>query len=337
MPDRPPAGGPDLERRDGLRRGVVLGAGGVLGAAWTIGALAALEEEVGLDPRQTDVILGTSAGSVVAALLAHGVPVRDLLAHQRGVPLDGGPLAAVSFDYDTGAGGVRPARPRLAIGSSRMLVRGARHPRSIRPMALLCAALPTGSGSLAGLAAVLDQVVLPGGSWPVLPSLRVVAMDYDTGSRMVFGAPGSPAVTVTQAVLASCAAPGWYPPVQLAGRRYVDGGPFSAASLDLVTELRLDEVYALTPMVSSTLDRPSSLLAKGERRWRRHVTARALRDAELVRARGTRLTLLGPGPDDLAAFGANMMDPRRRREVLETSLLSTRAALRRQRDGELAG
>ncbi len=204
-------------------------------------------------------------------------------------------------------------------------------------MALLCAALPTGSGSLAGLAAVLDQVVLPGNDWPVVPSLQVVAMDYDTGTRTVFGAPGSPAVTVTQAVLASCAAPGWFPPVQLAGRRYVDGGPFSTASLDLVAELRLDEVYALTPTVSLTVDRPSSLLAKGERRWRRHVTARVLRDAEHVRAAGARLTLLSPGPDDLTAFGGNMMDPRRRREVLETSLLSTRAALRRERNGELAG
>ncbi len=337
MPDWSAPGVVDSERRTGSRRGVVLGAGGVLGAAWTVGALAALEEEVGLDPRQADVIVGTSAGSVVAALLAHGVPVKDLLAHQRGVAPQGGPLAGVSFDYDTGVGGALPPRPRLGVGSSRMLVQGARHPRRIRPLALLSAALPTGSGSLAGLAAVLDQVVLPGGGWPEAPSLRIVAMDYDTGTRTVFGAPGSPAVTVTQAVLASCAVPGWFAPVRLAGRRYVDAGPVSATSLDLVADLRLDEVYALSPMVSRAVDRPASLLAKAERRWRRHVTTRVLRDAELVRAGGARLTLLGPEPDDLAAFGANLMDPRRRRDVLETSLLSTRAALRLLREGELAG
>lgn len=337
MPDRPAQGGTDVERRSGPRRGVVLGAGGVLGAAWTVGALAALEEEVGLDPSQADLLVGTSAGSVIAALLAHGIPVRDLLAHQRGVAPGDGPLAGVAFDYDTGVGGALPPRPRLAVGSSRMLVQGARHPRRIRPLALLSAALPTGSGSLAGLAAVLDEVVRPGGDWPLAPSLRVVAMDYDTGTRIVFGAPGSPAVTVTQAVLASCAVPGWFAPVHLGGRRYVDAGPVSATSLDLVADLGLEEVYVLSPMVSRAVDRPSSLLARAERRWRRHVTTRVLREAELVRSRGARLTLLGPGPDDLAAFGANLMDPRRRRDVLETSLLSTRTALRRLGKIELAG
>ena len=69
------------------RRGLVLGAGGVLGAAWTIGALDALAEVEGFAPHEADVIVGTSAGSVLAALLGSGLTAHDLLDHQRGMPL----------------------------------------------------------------------------------------------------------------------------------------------------------------------------------------------------------------------------------------------------------
>ena len=69
------------------RRGLVLGAGGVLGAAWTIGALDALAETEGFAPNEADIIVGTSAGSVLAALLGSGFTAADLLHHQRGMPL----------------------------------------------------------------------------------------------------------------------------------------------------------------------------------------------------------------------------------------------------------
>jgi len=63
----------------GTRRGIVLGAGGVLGAAWTIGALKALEDHTGFDPRAADVIIGTSAGSVVGSALGGGIDVSMLV------------------------------------------------------------------------------------------------------------------------------------------------------------------------------------------------------------------------------------------------------------------
>ena len=69
------------------RRALVLGAGGVLGAAWSIGALNALVDIEGFDPREADVIVGTSAGSVLAALLGAGLTPRELADHQRGLPL----------------------------------------------------------------------------------------------------------------------------------------------------------------------------------------------------------------------------------------------------------
>jgi NTE family protein len=133
---------------------------------------------------------------------------------------------------------------------------------------------------------------------------------------------------LADAVTASCAIPGWYAPVVIDGRPYVDGGTLSPTSLDLLADAGLDEVYVLAPMASFAYDRPRSAMARAERRWRRLVTRRVLADAEVLRAAGTSVTLLGPGPDDLQAIGANLMDPRRRQAVLATALRTSVAALR---------
>ena len=71
----------------------MLGGGGVLGAAWMVGALTALEAELGVDVREFDEFVGTSAGSVLAGLLGAGVSVADLLTHQLDGSIDVGPLA----------------------------------------------------------------------------------------------------------------------------------------------------------------------------------------------------------------------------------------------------
>ncbi|MBO1417977.1 patatin-like phospholipase family protein, partial [Streptomyces sp. FH025] len=103
------------------RRGLVLGGGGMLGAAWTVGALCAVEEATGCRPGAADVLLGTSAGAILAAMLAGGVRPEQLRDHQRGLPITEGPLAGVAFDYDTAVGGALPPRPRAGIGSPDLL------------------------------------------------------------------------------------------------------------------------------------------------------------------------------------------------------------------------
>jgi NTE family protein len=128
--------------------------------------------------------------------------------------------------------------------------------------------------------------------------------------------------------MASCAIPGWYAPVRIGRRDYVDGGVCSPTSLDLVARLELDEVVVLSPMTSLDYDRPTTVTGRMERRFRRVVTARLIREVKKVAATGTKVTLLGPGAEDLSVIGVNLMDPRRRREVLETSLRTSEAALR---------
>ena len=316
-----------------VRRGLVLGAGGVLGFAWMVGALAALEAEEGFDARDADVCIGTSAGSILAALLGSGVSVEMMLRHQQGIPLPGD--LDIGWDYDRDSGGALPPRPRLGVGSPDLLRRIARHPTQVPPLAALSAVLPRGRGTLEPLRRMIDRVSAavpgPGGlpQWPVQPQAWVVAMDYAGGKRVVFGRPGAPPATLAEAVTASCAIPGWYAPTVIGGRRYVDGGTTSPTSLDLLAGSGLDEAYVLAPMASFAYDRPRSPVARAERRLRRTVTRRVLAEATGVREAGTEVTLLGPGPEDLQAMGANLMNPRRRTAVLVTSLRTSTEALRR--------
>jgi NTE family protein len=306
------------------RRGLVLGAGGVLGAAWTIGALDALAEVEGFEPHEADVIVGTSAGSVLAALLGSGLTAHDLLDHQRGMPLSR--ELAVEWSYDESTGGAHPTRPRLAVGSPALLRRSLARPNSVPPLAVLAALTPPGTGTLAEVGSMMRSVTGETG-WAPRDGVWVVAMDYDAGRRVAFGREGAPAARLEEAVTASCAIPGWYAPVLIDGRRYVDGGTLSATSADLLAGEDLDEVYVLAPMASFVSDHPRQVAARLERRLRRQVTRRLISEAQAVSAGGAAITALAPGPEDLAEIGANLMDPRRRLAVLETSLRTSRAAL----------
>jgi NTE family protein len=307
-----------------VRRGLVLGGGGVLGAAWMIGALSALADAYDWDPREADVLVGTSAGSVLSALLGNGLSVETLLNHQRGVLAPGDPR--IDYDHDTASGGALPPLPRPGIGSASLLGRAVRHPSRMPILAALAGLAPRGRGSLAPVGDLV-RTVTEGDEWAPHPATWIVAMDYDTGRRVPFGRPTSPAASLADAVMASCSIPGWYTPVTIGGRRYVDGGTCSPTSLDLLAGLGLDEVVVLAPMISFDYDEPGTVIGRMERRFRRAMTKRVLHEAGKVRRQGTAVTLLGPGREDLEAIGVNLMDHRRRTSVLDTSLRTTAAAL----------
>ena len=318
-----------------MTRGLVLGAGGVLGAAWSIGALCALEQVTGVDVRTFDIVVGTSAGSVLAALTCAGVRPEELAQHQRGVPVEQGPLAGYTYDHDRATGGSLPSRPKPGLGSHRLLMRSVRRPWSVTPMAAMSSLLPTGTGSLWTVRSLVDAFT-PEDAWSPHPNAWIVAMDYDTGRRVAFGRADSPPASLAEAVLASCAIPGWYAPVTIGGRRYVDGGTCSPASADLLIGQGLDEVVVLAPMASFEYDNPTAVPARVERSFRRGVSRRVVREAAKVRADGTRVTVLTPGRRDLEAMGANLMDPSRRIAVLDCSLETSEATLRRSRGDDVS-
>lgn len=311
-----------------MRRGLVLGGGGVLGAAWMTGALSVVEQRLSWDARGAEILVGTSAGSVLAALLGNGIPVSSLVSHQLGLPTPDDPQ--IDFDPDRAAGGSLPPLPRIGIGSATLLARAAIRPRHYPPLAAFSAVLPRGRASLASVGALVEAVRSPAG-WTAHPATWVIAMDYDRGRRVAFGRSGSPPATLESAVMASCAIPGWYSPILIGGRRYVDGGTCSPVSADLLVGQGLDEVVVLAPMASFETDHPASVVGRLERRFRLAMTRRLSRETEKLRAAGTRVVVLAPGREDLEVIGVNLMDPARRRPVLETALSTAARAL--DRDG----
>ncbi len=302
------------------RRGLVLGGGGVLGGTWAVGALAAMQEQYGFAAADADIIVGTSAGSVLSALIGGGVSIDELRQHYGDEVVTSGPLAGYDFDPIQATGGRRPARPRLlGPGSPRLIGSSLRRLGQLPATTVLSAFMPEGTRSLERIGHLVDAVT-PFGDWSPHKGIWVVAMDYEDGRRIVFGRPGAPVAPLSSAVMASCAIPGWFAPVPINGRTFVDGGAVSATSIDVVAHAGLDELYVVAPMMSFAMDSPSGVAARLERRWRAEVTKAALQEAARVRVAGTQVHMVGPGPEDLVAIGANLMDDSRMRFVLETSL-----------------
>ncbi len=178
-----------------VRRGLVLGAGGVLGFTWTVGALHALEQSLGMDVRDMDVIVGTSAGSIMAAVLSNDVPLDTVLRHQRGRVRPGD--VEIDWNYDSDSGGALPPLPLLGLGSPQLLARVARHPSRFPPITAATALLPRGRGRLAPVTNMVERI--GSASWPERETW-IVALDYATGRRTVFGQQGAPGARLSEAV-----------------------------------------------------------------------------------------------------------------------------------------
>jgi len=321
------------------RRALVLGAGGVLGAAWMTGALAYAQEMLQCELGDVDLMLGTSAGSVLAAALRCGVSTDELVAYQRGEPI--GMLAGLGDVH----AGPWPRPPRLRLGSPRLALAALTAPHRFHLAVQASAWLPIGRenhDSLHAMVHVLQSRIpskaasthltataaaaAAGPGW-VDKQTWVVAVDYDSGRRVVFGSQDAPPAQLAEAVVASCSVPGWYEPVVIGGRRYVDGGVRSVTSLGLLAGQDVDEVCVLAPMASLVADRRYAPHMNLERRVRSLITYLLMREVRELRAAKVKVTVLTPGPEDLAVIGVNLMDPRRRQAVLETSLRTSAAAL----------
>lgn len=316
------------------RRALVFGGGGVLGFAWMLGALSAFERVTGLDARDADIAVGTSAGSVLSALLGCRLPVDAICRHHQGVPAPADPL--IDYDYH-GTGGSLPPRPGWRPGSYRLALGGLRHPRRTPPIVTLSGLLPQGRGTLDPVRQLIVSVAEEAGyqqDWPKQPRPWIVAADYRSGRRVVFGRESvvgaSRRASLADAVTASCSIPAWYAPVVVDGVPYIDGGTISNASVDVLRGTGVDEVYVFAPMASVEIDRARTAVGRVERAVRRAITRGIMADVARLRAGGARVCLLTPEPEDLAMMGLNLMNPTRRTEVLETAQVTVARQLTRQ-------
>ena len=314
--------------RSAGRTALVLGAGGVLGAAWMTGALARLAERLPGSLSDVDLVVGTSAGSVLAAALHCRTPFAEIAAWQRG-QATGSLTESVALATQDGP---LPPLPRMRFGSVPLARAALLTPHRVPPWVAASAWLPHGRGrhtALRSLITGLQQRAADGGATADWADGRtwISAVDYDTGQRVLFGRDGAPRASLPEAVVASCSIPGWYEPAVIGGRRYVDGGVRSMTSLDVLAGTDVTDVYVLAPMASTEPDHPLQPHLRMERRVRQVLTYIVVRQARALAARGKRVTVLTPGPRDLAAMGINLMDPRRRQAVLELSFRTSAEAL----------
>jgi NTE family protein len=303
------------------RIGLVLGAGGVLGGAWLTGALHAVASETGWDPGSADYIVGTSAGSMVGALLACGVPPWRMLDRPAGRSAAHPAERAPGSRYRLERGGLPlgPGSWRLALGS---LARPSRYP----PAAVISGWLPRGMVSTEPLKAIIRRVCA--GDWAPHPHLWAIAVDYGTGQRVAFGRPGSPPITLPDAVAASCAIPGFYRAVEIGGRTYVDGGVRSLSNLDVLRGEPLDLVLALNPMSSLHAGPGRTMAERVAARMRQAAGRRLGSETRRLREAGLEVVLVQPTAEDLEAMGSNPMSSRRRPDVIRTAIRTVTEQLR---------
>ncbi len=252
-------------------RALVLGAGGEAGIAWEVGLLAGLAG-LGVNLTAADLVVGTSAGAGVAARINSGVSLAELYEHQL-APVNGevvarmGPRAMAGFVWAM-ALARDPVRARVRLGR---MARRARTESPQQRRAVIEARLGTRE-------------------WPT-NHLLITAVDAESGEFATFHS-GS-GVDLVDAVGASCAVPGVWPPVTINGRRWMDGGMRSPANADLAAGC--DRIVVIAPIIRGLGPMPA-------------VTDQV---AELARA-GRVVALVAPDAAAVAAFGRNLLDPHRR-------------------------
>jgi NTE family protein len=270
---------------------LVLGGGGVTGIAWETGLLKGLRD-AGLDLTGADLVVGTSAGSVVGTQVATGVPLDDLYRLQveppRRPPERPPDLGRLIEFFSGGSGrggapaaGTRPTREMLAwIGGQ----------------ARAASTKVTEAGRLQ-----LIKERLPVHEWPARP-LAVTAVDTADGAFVTWRR--SSGVPLPLAVAASCAVPWVFPPITINGRRYMDGGIRSTTNADIAAGH--DLVVIVAPTGGFT-------------------RAQVDEEAEELRRGGARVEVVVPDAAAAQALGPNPLDPARRAQAAEAGLAQSEA------------
>jgi NTE family protein len=287
---------------------LVLGGGGVLGEAWMMGVLAGIEDASGIDFRNCEYFVGTSAGSIVAAHLAAGQRPR------RPRAVDGSPRHSAARAAGPETEGMARVAARtgewaLAIASTfAPLALGMAAPGGAVVRGTLLRRLPRPPETLASLRGHIDSL---GARFD--GRLRVATVDRGSGRRVVFGSPGAPDASVAEAVAASCCVPWLFAPVQIGEREYVDGGVWSPTNADAAPAGPGTHILCLNPTASLA----GSADAIGV--FRRISRTAATIETLALRRRGAQVDVVRPSSESARTMGLNLMDRRPARQVLEAA------------------
>jgi NTE family protein len=293
----PPTKAEEAELSD---RALVLGGGGPVGIAWELGLAAGLEEG-GVRITRASRTIGTSAGSFVGAALASGRPaealVRAQVAQAERLSSKRGGSAAPSPAPDLGplmrfmarrpAGRETPAELRAEIGSF---------------------ALAAKTMSEETFISSFGSLTSGGEEWP--PGFACTAVDAADGSFHLWE--GSSGVELGRAIASSCSVPGIFPPITIAGRRYIDGGMRSATNIDLAKGYERVLAVAVLSNLATEMMR-----------------AGIQREIDILTEGGAKVELIVPDANCLAAFGNNLMDASHRGDVALAGVAQGRAEANR--------
>ncbi|MGH2633805.1 MAG: patatin-like phospholipase family protein [Tepidiformaceae bacterium] len=290
------------------RRALVLGGGGPVGIAWETGLAAGLAEH-GIDLREADIIVGTSAGSAVGAQLALGRVPSEMVTAIKGQAGAAPPAAT----------GSAPAPAADLTELMRLMARaasGESTPEAARAelgQFALRAQTPPEETFIAGFGRTLS-----GAAWP---SRRFTCTAVDTADGSFVTWDNDSGVPLAAAVASSCSVPGIVPPITINGRRYMDGGMRSATNIDLVAGydvvlavvVRAAELAAGNPMAEASKQRLESEL-------------------DAVRNAGGAVEVIAPDDAAIEVFGVNLMDFSRRTGAVDAGVRQGRAEAERLKD-----
>ena len=294
-----------------MKRGLVLGGGGLVGMAYHAGALQALHEH-GYDVSSSEEIVGTSAGSIIAAYLASGWKQTDFYEYAHGrhdnVWKDPSDAAEAQRQLFEPLWKNKRERVQRSVGSLYALASSKGILKRLDGLvpAQVRRSFPAGLYSTERSRARLRDEL--GTEWPARP-VTVVGVEMYSGERRGFKAGEEDVAPFADAVLASTAIPGVFPPVQINGRQYVDGGAYSATSLDLAADAGCKAIVCIAPLGYRS---EGALLAPDPRMWPAMLTrsffARSLkREVTQAREQGVDVLVLRPWLDDLKQLGTNAM------------------------------
>jgi NTE family protein len=277
--------------------GLALGGGGSVGIAYIAGALGALADH-GVDLHAAGLMVGTSAGAVAAAALRHGAEPGRLQVFADAAPDDTATAAGRAPRHFEPAWSDRVELWHRMVGSSAVVARSMLRVPLPMPSPRLEAFVPGGLFRPRGDGMATSL----GDDWPADP-LWVVAVDLSTRRRVALGRrPADRRYPLHRAVMASCAVPGFYEPVVLGGRHYVDGGVNSTTSIDMAARAGCPRVIAVVPLGYEPGGRPRAV--------QRIVRGAAVRGVhrELGRLghRARDVLVIQPHVEDLELHGSNV-------------------------------
>jgi len=334
-----------------------LSGGGLTGAYYEIGCLAALDDFLGFDFSSTgfDIYIGVSAGASVAGLLAKGIPVRRiywalLTNSDPSLQFSRGDMYDVNrWAITLSALNVCGSVPSYFVNCLRQGVR----PSPFEFMHYVEARLPAGLFALDNYQKFFCKVLEANGKTDsfsdIERELYIPATDLDLGTRRVFGASESETVPLSQAVAASSAIPLFFRPFRVEGRDYIDGSTGKVAHLDLAIKAGASTILIINPLVNISNDQEAVCIPKRDGKCARikekgmsfihdqasRIETRVRLDGEIRRYQAefpeVKMYRIEPSSSEVILFLHNMMSVQEREAILRYGYTSMTSVLKRRR------